>query len=267
MPFALRGVNAVSGVRAETAYGLNAGTANTIVQYLTAAYAFLPQASVFVRGGWVDYIRPAITTNAFANVTVGGLWTTRIGETLRVAASVGAGLPVGQGGGDSPNAGEAAAISAGNLARSRYEGSTMFSPNDLAPFLGGDIAWVSGGLTVQAELNLFELFRVRGSQSDPDATKTVLTAGIHAGYYITPLLSIGLELRDQSFLSTPAAVSAGTSSRSWVTVGGGPRVNLWLAHRVWLRPGLTYFQPLMDPTPTISAMNYHIFQLDIPVTF
>jgi len=268
LPFGLRGTSAVNAVRAETAYGLNAGTSSTIVQYLTAAYAFVPQASAFVRGGWVDVVPTGHdSSTAFTNITVGALWATRIHETLRLEGVVGAGLPVAQGGGNAPNAGQAAAIAAGNLARSRYEGATTFSPNDLAPFVSGDVAWVSRGLTLQGEVSLFEMVRVRGQQSDPDAAKTSLSVGLHVGYFVVPALSISVELRDQSFLSTPAAVQAGTTARSWVTVGGGPRLNFELAPDVWLRPGLAFIQPLNDPSPTVSAARYHIFQLDLPLTF
>ena len=267
-PFGLRGTGAATAVRAETAYGLNADTSATIVQYLTASYAPTKELSVFARGGWVDFMPSAgSSSTAFTNLAIGGLWAHRLARRLRVAVVLGSGFPSGEGGGSSPDKGEAAAIAAGNLARSRLDGSTMFSPNDLAPFVGGDVAWVSGGLTLQAEATLFELIRVRGSEADPDASKTSLTLGMHAGYFLIPQLSIGIELRDQSFLSTPAAVEAGKISRSWVTVGGGPRVHLRLSRDVWFRPGLAFIQPLDDPSPAISASSYHIVQLDLPLTF
>jgi hypothetical protein len=143
----------------------------------------------------------------------------------------------------------------------------MFSPNDLAPFAGGDLAWIANGFTVQLEASVFEAIRVRGAESDPDAAKTALTAGLHAGYFFVPQFSFGIEARDQTFLSTPAAVEAGKTSRSWVTVGGGPRVHIHLGGSAWLRPGLAYIQPLNDPSPTVSAGNYHIVQFDLPLTF
>jgi hypothetical protein len=87
--------------------------------------------------------------------------------------------------------------------------------------------------------------------------------GALAGYAIMPSLSVALEVRDQTFLSTPASVDAGRMSRTWVTVGGGPRANLRLAKDVALRPALAFFQPLNDPSPAISASSYHIFLLDI----
>jgi hypothetical protein len=268
LPFGLRGIIPATAVRAETADGIDAGTSNTLVQYLTGAYAVVPELSLFARWGWVDFSPDGKSaSNAFTNATLGGLWGAKLGETLKVAATVGTGLPVAQGGGDTPNAGEAAAIAAGTIARSRFEGSTTFSPNDLAPFLGGDLAWVSGGLTLQVEASLFEAIRVRGSEADPDAAKTSLTMGAHVGYFLVPQLSVGAEIREQIFLSTPSAVAAGKSSRGWATLGVGPRLHIKLGPTVWIRPGLAFIQPLNDTAPGSPAGSYHILQLDVPVTF
>lgn len=266
--FAFRGPAASTGVRAETAYGLDSGASSTIVQYLTASYAPIDRLSFFARAGWVDYLpNTGPSGTAFTNVALGGQWAQKLTPEWRVAAVLGTGLPVGQGGGDAPDPGAAAAIAAGNLARSRLEGSTMFSPNDIAPFVGGDIAWVSGGFTVQAEANVFQLFRVRGDKADPDSAKTNFMGGVHGAYFIIPQLSVGVEVRDHTFLSTPAALSAGKTSRTWVTAGGGVRAHLQLGPHVWFRPGLGYFQPLNDPSPAISAASYHVFQLDLPLVF
>lgn len=268
LPFGLRPTSASSGVRAETAYGLDSGVSSTIVQYLSASYAPIEPLSIYARGGWVDFIPDGKSaSSAFTNVAIGALWAGKIVPEIRYSATIGSGLPVGEGGGATPNPGEAAAIAAGNLARSRFEGATIFSPDDVAPFIGGDVAWVADGLTVQAEVTLFELLRVTGAPTDADATKTSLSMGLSAGYFVIPQLSIGLEVRDQSFLTTPAAVQAGKVARSWVTAGGGVRVHLKLADHVWLRPALAFFQPLNDPSPTISASDYHIVQLDLPLTF
>ncbi len=266
--FGLRAPYAVTAARAETAYGLDSGVSSTIVQYLTGSYAPIEHLSVYARGGWVDLLPEGKSaSSAFTNVTLGAQWAGEVTPEVRFAAVIGSGLPVGQGGGDSPDPGAAAAIAAGNLARSRFEGSTTFSPNDVAPFAGGDIAWVSDGWTLQAEATLFEALRVRGSEADPDSNKTVLTMGADAGYFVIPELSVGVEVRDQSFLTTPAAVASGKMSRSWVTAGGGARVHLHLGEHVWLRPGLAFLQPLNDPSPTLSASDYHIVQLDLPLTF
>jgi hypothetical protein len=137
----------------------------------------------------------------------------------------------------------------------------------VAPFLGGDLAWVSRGLTAQAEASLFEAVRVRAENTEPDANRTVLTAGLHVGYFLRPALSVSAELRDQTFLSTPAAVAQGKQSRSWVTVGGGPRAHVPLGRGMWLRPGIAFIQPLNDTAPKRSASSYHIVQLDLPLVF
>lgn len=268
LPFALRATSAASAVRAETAYGLDSGVSGTLVQYLGASYAPVEPLAVYARGGWVDFFPDGRSaSSAFTNVAIGALLAGEIAPEIRYSVTLGSGLPVGQGGGSAPDPGEAAAIAAGNLARSRFEGATMFSPDDVAPFAGVDVAWVAGGLTVQAEVTLFELFRVRGAPVDLDATKTNLSMGASAGYFLVPQLSIGVEVRDQSYLTTPAAVQAGKLSRSWVTAGGGVRAHVQLAEHVWLRPGLAFFQPLNDPSPAVSAGDYHIVQLDLPLTF
>jgi hypothetical protein len=264
LPFGLRGAVAATTVRAETAYGWNAGQSSTVVQYLAASYAPLANLSLAVRGGWVAYIpEKGDASTAFTNVALSGMWAESIEPSVKVAGVLGVGLPVGQGGGDSPDPGQAAAIAAGNLARSRFEGLTMFRPNNLTPFLGGDVAWVRGGVTLQAEATLFQGFRVRGAQSDPDSAITNLTMGAHAGYAIVPELSVVLEVRNQTFLSTPASVDAGKMSRTWTTVGGGPRGNFRVARDVFLRPAIGYFQPLNDPSPMISAGSYHVFLVDV----
>lgn len=278
LPYALRSTSASTSVRAETAYGLDAGRSSTIVQYLTASYAPIEHLSLFARGGWVDFLPNAgSASSAMTNVALGALWAGDLSPGLRYSAAIGSGLPLGQGGGDAPDPGEAAAIAAGNLARSRYEGSTMFSPNDLALFVGGDLAWVNGGWTVQAEATLFQLFRVRGGDTDPatgkpwdpDGSKTSLDLAAHAGYFVIPQLSVGIEVRDQTFLSTPAAVQSGALGRTWLTVGGGVRAHVRLAGHAWLRPGLAFFQPLNDALlrPDRPASSYHIVQLDLPVSF
>jgi hypothetical protein len=264
--FGLRVPAAATAVRAETAYGLDVLASRTVVEYLTAAYAPTRRLSFFVRGGWVELTpESGPSVSAFTNVALGGQWAGRLSRGWRVAGTLGTGLPVAQGGGSPPDAGAASAIAAGNLARSRLEGSTMFSPNDVAPFVGGDIGWASGGLTVQAEANLFELVRVRGEAVDHDATKTSFMGGVHAGYFVFPQMSVGLEVRDQTFLSTPAAVAAGKTSRSWVTAGGGIRGVVRVGAHAVFKPGVAYFQPVNDPGPTVSAGRYHIAQIDLLV--
>jgi hypothetical protein len=42
------------------------------------------------------------------------------------------------------------------------------------------------------------------------------------------------------------------------------RAHFKLSDTIWLRPGISYSRALDDP---MNAMNYNIFQLDIPVVF
>lgn len=278
-PFAPRGTGAGTSVRAETAYGLDTGVSSTIVQYLAASWAPVEHLSLYGRTGWSYYFPNAgPATSAFTNLAVGALCAYKLGRDFRWSATIGTGLPVGQGGGDDPDPGEAAALAAGSLARSRFEGSTMFSPNDVAPYLGGDLAWVRGGFTLQAEVTVFALFRVRGDGTnpatgkpwDPDAVKGSVDLAFHAGYFVVPQLSVQVEVRDQTYLGTPAAVAAGNISQSWVTVGGGVRGHLKLGPKASFHPGIAFFQPLNDAIlkPTVhTALSYHVFLLDLPVSF
>ena len=278
-PFSPRGVGVATALRLEASYGLDADVSNTVVEFLTAAYAFNKHISIYGRTGWVEYLPSSgPSTSAFTNLAIGALWADTFAKDFRYCVTIGTGLPVGQGGGDSPDTGEAAAIGAGNLARARWDGSTMFSPNDVAPFIGGDLAFVKGGFTIQAEVSVFSLFRVRGDGInpatskpwDPDAVKGSIDLGLHVGYFIVPQLSIQAEVRDQTFLGTPAAVSSGAIAQSWVSVGGGVRGHFKIGAHAWFRPGLAFFQPLNDAVLKPidhTASSYHIFLLDLPVSF
>jgi hypothetical protein len=145
--------------------------------------------------------------------------------------------------------------------------NSLFAVNDFAIIPGADIAWVSGGLTLQAEATLFQLWRVRGANVQHEASKTNLTSGVHAGYFIVPELSIGVDVRYQRWLNAPIAVdknTAGTNVDTW-TGAIGPRLHFGLGGSVKAHPGVSYTQGFNEPMSNVK--NYHIVQLDIPVTF
>jgi hypothetical protein len=271
LPFVLRGIIPATTVRAETMLGetsVNGAKASTVLQYLTASYAFIPTASAFARMGFVDYNPPAgSASTAFSNLTLGGLWGVNLPPIFRFGAVGGVILPTGQGQGNTPSAAETAAISAGNLTRFRYEGAA-FGSNYLSPFVGADVAVVTGGLTVQVEATLSPLVRVVGSAPTvPDGEQTVLTAGLHIGYFLVPQLSLGVDLHDHSFISSVAAVTANKIPGSVVALAGGPRVHIKLGASVWLHPGIAYSHSFGELTASISAPAYNVVQLDIPIVF
>jgi hypothetical protein len=152
---------------------------------------------------------------------------------------------------------------------------SLFAVDDFALIPGIDLAWVGAGFTVQAEATLFQLWRVSGSAvnpitkkaPDPDETKTNFTSGIHVGYFVVPLLSFGVDLRYQRWISTPVFIQKDTTGTlvDNLTVAIGPRLHIPLGGGIKVHPGLAYAHGLDKPMN--SPLNYQIVQLDIPVTF
>ncbi len=93
-----------------------------------------------------------------------------------------------------------------------------------------------------------------------------LVSGVHVGYFIIPMLSLGAELRHQRWLSTPKAVAADKTGtlRDNTTVAFGPRMHFEVAPGKWLHPGISLTLPLDDP---MKKNSYKIVQLDIPFSF
>jgi hypothetical protein len=247
---------------------------STVASTLSATYKITPTFAPLVRLGVVQNSDPssnAGTGTAFMNPVVGLVGAWKLPADLRLSALVAAAVPVGTGGAQAPGRdGGAMAISRGVGARSAMDNS-MFAVNYFTPLLGADLAWVAHKLTVQAELTLFELLRVRNelcsdgqTRCAPEAHRTNATAGLHLGYFVWPVFSLGGELRYQRYLSTPAAVKANPAARDNATVAVGPRLHFQLGKDVWLRPGLSYSTALDEP---LSSSKYNIVQVDLPVAF
>ncbi len=204
---------------------------------------------------------------AFVNPAVGGTYVLPLGAHARAAFFLGVTIPVGMGGGDDPKPGITDARSAGQFARSQMDDS-LFAVNDFAVFPGIDFAWVHAGLTLQAEATLFQLWRVRGEKAQPEASKTNFTSGLHAGYFIVPALSLGVDLRYQRWIDAPIAIDhdkTGTKIDNW-TFAVGPRLHIPLGGGVKIHPGVSYSRGLDKPMAAATP-NYNIVQVDIPVTF
>src|SRR5262249_33431934 len=144
--------------------------------------------------------------------------------------------------------------------------NALFAVNDVAAIGGADLAYVQGGLTVQGEVTLFQLTRVRGSALQPDERKTNATTGLFVGYTVRPTLPLGAEPRYQPWLSTPASVAADMTgaTRDNLSAAIGVRTKLDLGGGRALKPGLSYARGLDDP---ISKRSYQIVQVDLPFTF
>src|SRR5205085_1652878 len=130
-------------------------------------------------------------------------------------------IPIGSGGGDTPDAAKADAQSAAIPVRSGMEGS-LFSVNYWTLIGGMGVARISHALTLQGEFTIFQLIRVRGPESQ-DKSRTNLTLGLHAGHFLSPKVSLGAELRVQRWLTNAAPVRNDPSARQQFTFGVGPR--------------------------------------------
>ncbi len=273
LPFQLRPALPGNAVRLDTSLAFyedpkthDAGTTTT--PFLLFSYKVTDSFAPLIRIGAVQNSPPAGDgSSAFGllNPAVGGTYGFKPIPSLRIGLFLGVTIPVGLGGGDHPNAASALARSVGLYARSAMD-NAMFAVNDLTIFPGVDVAYVAGGFTAQAEATLLQLTRVRGADSQPDAHRTNFTAGVHVGYFIIPMLSLGAELRHQRWLSTPKAVAADKTGtlRDNTTVAFGPRMHFEVAPGKWLHPGISLTLPLDDP---MKKNSYKIVQLDIPFSF
>lgn len=280
LPWQLRPAAVATVLRSDTAFAFyehpvseDGGT--TIASMLLGSYKLTDAFAPLVRLGVVSNSPPAPPSVAgmpapgggfsFINPVVGGTYLIKFSPELKLALFLGLAIPVGSGGGDSPDADTALATRSGILARSAMD-NAMFAVNDFTIFPGVDLAYVAHGFTFQIEATLLQLLRVRGSKVQKDSSKTNTTFGVHAGYFFIPELSAGVELRHQRWISTPAAVKSDTtdSLRDTTTVALGIRTHFKLSDTLWLRPGLAYARGLDDP---MDVQGYNIVQLDVPVIF
>jgi hypothetical protein len=213
---------------------------------------------------------------AFVNPLVGAMYSLSFGSGLRGSAFLGVTVPVGMGGGDTPDKGQFDARAVGPFARASMD-NALFAVDDLAVIPGLDFAYVGHGLTVQIEATLFQLERVRGGPEAPppavgykpqlEASKTNFTSGLHVGFFLIDVLSLGAELRYQRWFNAPIAVdkSLPGTSVDQLSFAVGPRFHFKLGEKTWLRPGVSYTRGF-DP-PMTSPGNYNIVQLDVPLSF
>lgn len=269
LPFQLRPVAPGTVMRSDTtlaAYTTPDGSGTTVASTFLAAYKVAPSLAPLVRIAVVDD-SPATGSGAMtmSNPLFGIIYGKPLAPAVKLGLYGAFTLPLGSGGGDTPDPARVAAQKAGIAARSSMD-NAMFAVNDHALIGGADLAYVKGGLTVQAEFTVFQLTRVRGEDVQPDEHKTNFTSGLHAGYFATPWLSLGGEVRYQRWLSTPMAVrnDATGASRDNFTAAAGVRGHIKLSGKRWLRPGISYTRPIDDP---MSGKGYDIVQLDVPLAF
>ncbi len=296
LPWQLRPVMAGNAVRSDTVFAFyknptsdKSGT--TVASMLLFSYKVMENLAPLVRVGLVSNSPPDGNTvpgtmppkemkskTGFLNPVLGATYGVKLGKDFKLGLFLGLAVPIGSGGGDDakPEAKEANKLGIG--ARSAMD-NAMFAVNDFTIFPGVGFAYVSHGFTAQVEATLLQLTRVKGDKknaagvaNNPDSSKTNFTTGLHVGYFIIPMLSLGGEIRHQRWLSTPKAVELDEADanmtkmgvRDTTTFAVGPRFHFKLSDSVWFRPGVAYAMPLDKP---LSKSEHKMVQLDLPVAF
>jgi hypothetical protein len=268
----MRPVAAANVLRSDTAvalYDTAGASGSTVASTFLASYKVTPSLAPMVRFGYSQNDAPAMGADgkSFINPILGATFAKKV-DSIRWAAFLGGTVPIGSGGGNAPDMGTAGANAAGIAARSAMD-NAMFAVNYFTVIAGGGIAYVNHKLTVQAEATLLQLFRVRGDMaaSATDSTRTNSTVGLHAGYFIIPMLSVGGELRYQRWLTTPTLANGmdiPSANKDTVTVAIGPRAHFQVGKGLWLRPGIAYARALDQP---LSTSSYNVIQVDVPFVF
>ncbi len=261
VPFQLRSLAPVKALRLDNSFD-SADTGKTDVLFLNGIYAFVPNIIGVVRlGGAFNVPATGAAANNFLNVLFGGQYVQPIGD-VRLAGFLGLAAPVASGGGDTPDPANKAANAAGILARSSMD-NAMFSANDLGIVPGLSAAFVHDGFTAQFDFTLIQLQRVKGEKAQPEANRTNSTFGLHLGYFFTPHVSAGAELRYQRWLSTPVAVQKDESLRQNFNMALGARLHFKVGD-LMLRPGVSYTHGLLG---TMVPADHNVVQLDVPIIF
>ena len=234
----------------------------TFVTGLTATYRLNPRWVPVVRALWVKNDAAAGPSGrGIANPAVGITYIHPLAKGWRWTAFGASTIPVGAGGGTTPDAGAAAAMVAGAPTRSSMD-NPLFGVNYWGLVGGLGLARITPALTFQAEATVFQLNRVRGPETQ-DASRTNFTAGIHVGRFFSPRFSVGAELRVQRWLSDAAPARSNPAARSQATFGIGPRFHFKAGRRT-LRPGVSYTRALDDP---MASRGYDVIQVDLPIAF
>jgi hypothetical protein len=276
LPWQLRPAGVGNVVRWDTAVAMykpkgQDESGHTIASFLLFAYKITEDMAPLVRLGVLNDKSPgADAKTGLTNAALGFTWAPKISPNMKLAAFLGVAFPIGAGGGNDPST-DAPTPGRGIYARSAMD-NAMFAVNDLTVFPGLDLAYVAGGLTVQAEVTVLQLTRVKGDKVQPDKAKTNFTSGLHVGYFVIPQLSLGAELRYQRWLSTPKFVEADEALpsdqqaglRDTLSFAVGPRLHFKLGEDMALHPGIAYARGLDNP---MSDNGYNIIQVDVPMSF
>jgi hypothetical protein len=273
LPWQLRPVVAGNVIRSDTSFAFyenptSGESGSTIASMLLASYKVASDLAPLVRVGVVSSSPPeGSPTESAAGVTnplLGLTYAPKIHPDLKLALFFASTIPIGAGGGLTFDRNVGAAMAAGAPARSAMD-NAMFAVNYQTTIPGIGLAYVANGFTAQIEGTVLVLTKTRGPKAADDSNVN-FTSGLHLGYFIVPLLSVGAELRHQRWFTTPTPVKNDPTraSRDNTTFAIGPRFHFKLGETTWLRPGVSYAMPIDDP---MSKSKYKIFQLDIPFAF
>jgi hypothetical protein len=276
LPWQLRPAAVASVLRSDTtmafykvknAMTMEEESGSTVASTFLGSYKITPSFAPLVRFAIVQNQEPGEALGsgtAFVNPIIGLMYGRKIGSDFRLSAFLGGTVPVGMGG-DKPRGKDetAAAAFRGIAARSAMD-NAMFAVNFFTGIGGLDFAYVAHKVTVQAEATLLQLLRVRHKAIEPDEKRTNLTAGLHLGYFVLPVISLAGEVRYQRWLSDPAALKTTPTARETLTYAVGPRFHFKVGGTTWIRPGLSYATAIDKP---LKDSKYHIVQLDLPVAF
>jgi len=276
LPWQLRPAMVGNAVRLDAATGsysdAQAHTGGTATaSMLAGSYKISPEWAALFKIGLVRNDPPATTSSgtSYTNPVIGAAYSQKFGDEWKATYYLSATIPIGAGSGNTPDAGIKAANATGILMRSAMDNS-LFAVNYMALIPGADVAYVRGGWTFQAEVTLFQLFRVKGENVDKDARRTNFTTGIAAGYAFAPFVSGVAELRYQRWLVNDTVFAASNPAVENMSAALGPRFQFkWGDHT--LKPGIAYVWGMMGAMSSgrygSSTNNEHIVFLDLPVSF
>ena len=265
LPWQLRPVLPSTYVRLDNSFAFYGVGGHTIVDDFTFSYRIIPRISVLARVAVTQNKSPGgESAFGFANPLIGaqaGFWPAK---GVKVGAFLGFVLPVGMGGGVNPVEASQHATWAAMFARSGFD-NPLYMPDYFTVWPGLDVAYVSHGVTVQAEVSLPIMSRARGPQNEK-TTNFDFTMGLHGGYFIFPYLSVGLDLRYQHWLTNSPVVVADPSgaSKDTATIEPGVRFHVKVSDTVTFHPGVALAFAFDNP---MSGAGYKILRLDLPLTF
>jgi hypothetical protein len=244
-----------------------AGTSgSTYVTSLVATWKASPAWVPIFREIWVSNDAPSGGKDAsgrgFSNPLLGINYLRPFRRGWRFSAFLASTVPIGSGGGDHPDAGAAAAMTAGISARSAMD-NALFAVDYWTVIGGLGVARITPGATLQAEVTVLQLTHARGPET-ADQSRTNLTAGLHAGHFFSPRFSLGAEVRMQRWMTDAAPVRNDPAAREQFTAGLGPRLHFQVGGKHWVRPGLSYTRALDD---AMAKKGYDIVQIDVPFAF